>query len=82
MKNKDSDFIDEERIHEYIELESDNQGLQETLEKLQDAFYEFDLALKNADRNVWNRWKAGGKMVSDEFVTNYPSAQQAVDELG
>lgn len=68
---------------EFDELNDDDENyeLTEALENLQIAFSEFDHALKRTDRHVWERWKAGGKMVSDEFHSMYPSAQEAVDEV-
>lgn len=63
-----------------IDIE-ENQELLKALETLQDAFYEFDHTLKNTNRHVWEQWKAGGKMVSDEFHSMYPSAQEAVDKV-
>jgi hypothetical protein len=55
--------------------------LQEIKDNLLQAFGEFDAALRKADKNVYNRWKAGGKMVSGEFVTSYPAVEEAVDMI-
>lgn len=66
---------------ELIDDEDENYELTEALENLQIAFSEFDHHLKHTNRHVWERWKAGGKMVSDEFHSMYPSAQEAVDEV-
>lgn len=61
--------------------EDENYELIEALENLQNAFSEFDHHLKHTNRHVWEQWKAGGKMVSDEFHSMYPSAQEAVDQV-
>lgn len=53
--------------------------LQAALEKLQEAFSEFDWLLRSASERTYEQWKAGGKMVSDEFVSMYPTASEAVD---
>ena len=60
------------------EYEDEDEEIQEALESLMEAFKIFDNALKQYDRNAWERWKAGGKMVSNEFVTTYPSAEECL----
>jgi hypothetical protein len=54
--------------------------LRDSLEQLQDAFGQFDQLLKSLDRNQWERWKAGGKSVSNEFVSMYPCAEECVPD--
>lgn len=51
------------------------------LEELQTAFSEFDRLLKNYDLHEWNRWKAGGKLVSNEFISMYPDAEKCIEGL-
>lgn len=51
------------------------------LEELQTAFSEFDRLLKNSYPHVWNRWKAGGKLVSNEFISMYPDAEKCIEGL-
>jgi len=57
-----------------------HEELEDALRNLLDAFGEFDSLLRWADRRLWERWKAGGKAVSDEFVSMYPSAAECVEK--
>lgn len=61
---------------------SDKESLQEALDQLSMAFGEFSSALKKADKKVYEQWKAGGYIVSDNVVSMYPSAQEAADQVG
>jgi len=58
-----------------------HEELTDALTALLDAFGEFDSLLRRADRHLWERWKAGGKAVSDEFVSMYPAAAECVEQL-
>lgn len=55
--------------------------LQELAEKLESAFNEFDQALRNADSVMYDRWKAYGKQVSDEFVSMGPNMHEVMEKL-
>lgn len=55
------------------------EALKEWHEKMMDAFWEFDQLLRQMDRHLWERWKAGGKCVSEEFVSMYPNATEALE---
>lgn len=59
--------------------QSDYENLCELRDNLLAAFEEFDTALRQANRRTYEQWAAGGKAVSDEFVSMYPTASEAVD---
>jgi hypothetical protein len=48
---------------------------------LQTWFHQFDRVLKQLDRQMWEKWKAGGKAVTSEFLSMYPSAEECFDRL-
>lgn len=53
----------------------------ETGKNLMVAFEEFDRSLRALDRAEWERWKAGGKAVSDDFISMYPSAEKIINNV-
>lgn len=53
--------------------------LQVAFDRLAKAFSSFDDLLRRQDRNTWERWKAGGKAVTAEFVSMYPSAEEIAE---
>lgn len=55
--------------------------LREHYDEMRTAFDKFDRLLKQLDRHEWERWKAGGKAVSDEFVSMYPHAGECLESL-
>lgn len=60
---------------------TDQEALQAAHDKLMDAFGEFDSLLRQLDRNLWERWKAGGKDVSNDYASMYPSATECVEKF-
>jgi hypothetical protein len=42
--------------------------------KLEEAFEEFRRELQRQDKRAYERWKAGGYIVSTDVVTAYPTA--------
>lgn len=77
----------EDALDQHIEIEKlidkidKLEELKEAADNLVVAFGEFDRAFKDYDRNEWERWKAGGKEVSDEFVSMYPNATSILNGL-
>jgi hypothetical protein len=71
MSQYDDDVEDQDE-------DEQDEELQEALENLMEAFSVFDTALKKYDRHTWEQWKAGGKMVSNEFHSMYPSAEECL----
>jgi hypothetical protein len=61
--------------------ESEFEELQQAAEALESAMYEFDNALRSADPHMYERWKAGGKQVSNEFVSMYPCVSEVIEKL-
>jgi hypothetical protein len=55
--------------------------LQQAAEALETAMYEFDNALRSADPHMYERWKAGGKQVSNEFCSMYPCVSEVMEKL-
>jgi hypothetical protein len=48
---------------------------------IEGAMNEIDYSLKHADNLLYERWKAYGKQVTDEFVSMGPCLPQVIDEL-
>lgn len=59
----------------------DRDELEECYGDLMDAFEQFKSICKREDRKLFERWKAGGMAVSDEFISSYPSALEVYDSL-
>lgn len=55
--------------------------IQEVANALESAFNEFDQALRSLDRNLYERWKAYGKQISNEFVSNGPCMSEVMELL-
>jgi|688.fasta_scaffold587121_3 hypothetical protein len=62
------EFDDEEKEHD--------QEIEEAHAELMEAFETFDHLLKSYDIHTWEKWKAGGKLVSAQFHSSYPSAEE------
>jgi len=62
-------------------LQSEFDELQQAAEALETAMYEFDNALRSADPHMYEQWKAGGKQVSNEFVSMYPCVSEVIEKL-
>jgi hypothetical protein len=61
--------------------QSDFDELQQAAEALESAMYEFDNALRQSGEPVYEQWKAGGKQVSNEFVSMYPCVSEVIEKL-
>jgi hypothetical protein len=59
----------------------DKEEFLEVGKRLMEAFEEFDQNLRRHDRAEWERWKAGGKAVSDDFISMYPSAEGIINTI-
>jgi len=68
-------------MDEFEDEEQEENNLSELLQNLLEAFNTFDDALRQSDRQQWESWKAGGKMVSNEFVSMYPTAEECVESI-
>jgi len=55
----------------------DEQQLQNALDALHDAFYQFDSLLRQYDELTWERWRAGGSRVTGSDWL-YPTAKNCV----
>lgn len=62
--------------------QEDYENLVECHEKIQESMREIDRFLRKYDGNLYERWKAGGKQVTDEFVSCYPNLCEVMESLG
>ena len=53
----------------------------ELLETLLDAFNQLKNIIRNHDKREYERWKAGGFMLDDTFVSMYPNLVALVEAL-
>lgn len=60
---------------------SNYEDLEDSFNKMMEAFGDFDRTLRQMDSHLWEQWKAGGKAVSDEFISMYPDATQVLEQL-
>jgi len=73
-------------MNEYLDQDEEDEDqdvseLVESFETMIEAFRAFDKLLKEIDRQTWNSWKAGGKLVSSEFVSNFPNAESIMEDF-
>ena len=62
-----------EKITKKASRTSDAQELVEVLRDLEGKFNDADTLLRRLDPHKWEQWKAGGKLVSNEFMSMYPN---------
>jgi hypothetical protein len=55
--------------------------MREKLEKLLDIFHEVKDELRKTEPSFYEKWKAGGFMVSNEFYSMYPNLQKLWEDL-
>ena len=55
--------------------------IQELANNLESAFSEFDQALRELEPSLYDRWKAYGKQVSNEFVSMGPCMSEVMEIL-
>lgn len=55
--------------------------LDQALLSMDKAMYSFDYQLRTTDSFVYERWKAGGKEVSGDYMSMYPAVEEAVEEV-
>jgi hypothetical protein len=55
--------------------------IQEIAGRLESAFNEFDQALRSTNLSLYERWKAYGKQVSNEYVSNGPCLEEVMESL-
>ena len=60
---------------------NDYEALKAAYEKMMDGYNEFNTLLRQMDKQLYERWKAGGKDISGEFVSMYPTANDCLDRL-
>lgn len=55
--------------------------IQQLANNLESAFNEFDQALRSANLSLYERWKAYGKQVSNEYVSSGPCMEEVMESL-
>lgn len=92
MPNEDQEFFDtvakmqaqwqknEQETEDDQKVEQQYNQIEDALNNLLTAFREFDTLLYEFDPHVYEKWKAGGKAVADNW-SMYPTAKQAFDSL-
>ena len=61
--------------------QSEFDEIKQAAENLGSAMYEFDNILRQSGDRIYDQWKAGGKQVSNEFVSMYPCVDEVVEKL-
>lgn len=56
-------------------------GVREKLTLLLDTYTEIKHSVRKADANLYERWKAGGFLIDDDIVSNYPTIAEVIAEL-
>lgn len=56
--------------------------LQELCDTIESAVADATRLIQSEDRNLYERWKASGKQVTDEFVSMYPNLRKVVETIG
>lgn len=55
--------------------------LTEVYEQLTEAFESFRLLVKRTNPRLYERWKAGGFIVSDDIVSMYPNITEVYEQI-
>ncbi len=55
--------------------------IQETYNSLMSLYNELKHQIQNSDRNLYERWKAGGFLIDDDIISMYPNLTQVVEIL-
>ncbi len=63
------------------EDDNSNEEIEQAFSKLEDAFYEFSNIVKEKDSHLYEQWKSGGFIVSDNVVSMYPNAGEVCNRL-
>jgi hypothetical protein len=59
----------------------EKQELQNLCETIESAMYEVENILRNGEPSLYEQWKAGGKQVTSEFVSMYPSLPEVLEKI-
>lgn len=59
----------------------DFEEIQQLANNLESAFNEFDQTLRSVNPSLYERWKAYGKQISNEFVSNGPCMSEVMESL-
>lgn len=55
--------------------------LNEAYEQLSEAFETFRQLVRRTDERIYERWKAGGFIVSEDIISMYPNITEVYDSL-
>lgn len=53
----------------------------EKLEQMLDLFSQIKEEVRNRDKHLYERWKAGGFIVDNDILSMYPNVEQVVNQL-
>jgi len=56
-------------------------SIQETYDSLMSLYNELKHQIQRSDRNLYERWKAGGFLIDDDIISMYPNLTQVVEIL-
>jgi hypothetical protein len=51
-------------------------------EELMSAYYDLKTEIKNRNKYLFERWKAGGFIIDEDIISGYPNLQKVLEELG
>lgn len=57
------------------------QEIEESFNKLMEAYNEFKTMVRQEDKILYERWKAGGFLVDDDILSMYPNALEVFNIL-
>lgn len=69
---------------EYTGVVEEDSEREELISRIQDCLEHFEnvqYLLRQYDKELFNRWKAGGYLVSDDIVSMYPSLSEILSQL-
>ena len=61
--------------------QSDYDDLKKLRDCAEQALCDFGALLQAEDSHLYEQWKAGGKQVTNEFVSMYPNMTEVVDRI-
>lgn len=47
-----------------------------------DLYYQIKKEIKNKNKNLYERWKAGGFLVDSNIISDYPTIEKVIEEIG
>jgi hypothetical protein len=57
------------------------QELQRLCDTIESAMSDVEHLIRSEDNHLYDQWKAGGKQVTSEFVSMYPSLPEVLEKI-